>query len=74
MGNDAYDEIMGRKGTELIEEASRSSSAALFWIVITGGRICGISSFLLLFFFFFSYIGGNGRFDRCVAFPLFVVR
>jgi hypothetical protein len=41
---------------------------ALFWMIITGGRICGISSF------FFSCIGGNGRFDRCVAFPLFVVR
>jgi hypothetical protein len=70
MGNDAYDEIMDRQGTVLIEEAGRSSSAALFWIAITGGRICSISSF----FFFFSCIGGNGRFDRCVAFPLFVVR
>jgi hypothetical protein len=68
MGNDAYDEIMDRKGTELIEEAGRSSSAALFWMIITGGRICGISSY------FVSCIGGNGRFDRCVAFPLFVVR
>jgi hypothetical protein len=47
MGNDAYDEIMDRKGTELIEEAGRSSSAALFWMVITGGRICGISFFFL---------------------------
>jgi hypothetical protein len=67
IGNDAYDEIMDRKGTELIEEAGRSSSAALFWMVMIGGRICGIS-------FFFSCIGDNGRFDRCVAFPLFVVR
>jgi hypothetical protein len=68
MGNDAYDEIMDRQGTELIEEGGRSSSVALFWMIITGGRICGISSF------FFSCIGGNGIFDRCVAFPLFVVR
>jgi hypothetical protein len=66
IGNDAYDGIMDRKGTELIE-AGKSSSAALFWMVMTGGRICGIS-------FFFSCIGDNGRFDRCVAFPLFVVR
>jgi hypothetical protein len=30
IGDHAYDEIMDKKGTELIEEAGRSSSTALF--------------------------------------------